>query len=279
MNTQRSEGCIESEEIDETIDPFVDVEIASDGEVGTNSNHSDTTGDDDSNSDGDGDGDGDITMGNNQIYDILLDSEVDPEDKDIVSDGEDLNRISHKGSIDDDHSDTTEDDGSHSEVDRDGDGDITMGNDQVHDFLLDPEADLEDMDVGSDRDAAGPEDGDREPAKFNHGFSRAGLGIVPPQPTRSADDGQLPPNLAGCVWVGEDWSCPYDAVFMAFWSLYKQSPTHWRNDWKQFAPEWNGPLGDNFDHLLILANTPIDARNHTEWFSRYRDRFCDQLHQ
>ena len=64
---------------------------------------------------------------------------------------------------------------------------------------------------------------------------------------------------------------------MTFWSLYRQSPVDWRDSWKQYAPEWNGPLSNNFDHLILLANTPISVRDHAEWFSQYRDRFRDQL--
>ena len=81
------------------------------------------------------------------------------------------------------------------------------------------------------------------------------LGVVPLLPTSNARDQrpQSPQYSAGCVWTQEDWSCSYDAVFMAFWSLYKQSSPSWRNDWLQRAPEWNIPLGDNFNHLIILT--------------------------
>ena len=209
--------------------------------------------------------------------DTLLDSDTDRKDEDIASDGEDITS-DVEGSVDNDHSYATDNDGAFSDADCDGDGDITMGDSRVCDILLDSVADAEEEDVGpDDGDDAGPEDGDKQLAESNCGLSGTELGIVPPRSTRTADDRQLPPNVAGCLWVGEDWSCPYDAAFMAFWSLYKYSPTHWRNDWKQSVPEWNRPLGNNFDHLLILANTPIDVRNHTEWFSRYRDRFRDQL--
>ena len=75
----------------------------------------------------------------------------------------------------------------------------------------------------------------------------------------------------------EDWSCPYDAVFMVFWVLYEQSSASWRNDWVQHAPDWNIPLKNNFDHLVILTNTPVDVQDCATWFSRYRDRFHDQL--
>ena len=66
---------------------------------------------------------------------------------------------------------------------------------------------------------------------------------------------------------------------MSFWSLYKQSSTGWRDDWKQHMPDWNTPLGNNFDHLIILMGTPVSVRDCAEWFSRYRDRFRNQLSQ
>lgn len=108
------------------------------------------------------------------------------------------------------------------------------------------------------------------------GFGTEELNIVPPWPTCSGGDKRLP-YTAGCVWTEEDWSCSYDAVFMAFWSLYEQSSPTWRNDWVQRAPEWNVPLGNNFDHLLILTDTPIGIQNRAKWFCCYRDRFRDQL--
>lgn len=40
---------------------------------------------------------------------------------------------------------------------------------------------------------------------------------------------------------------------------------------------WNTPLGNNLEHLIILADTPVSVRDRTEWFSRYRNRFRDQL--
>jgi hypothetical protein len=119
------------------------------------------------------------------------------------------------------------------------------------------------------------EDGDEEPLELNRQVT-VELGLVPPRPSCDTGDRQ-PPYTAGCVWTEEDWSCSYDAVFMAFWSLYEQSSPGWRNDWVRLTPEWNIPLSDNFNHLILLANTPIDVRDRTKWFSRYRDRFRDQL--
>ena len=66
---------------------------------------------------------------------------------------------------------------------------------------------------------------------------------------------------------------------MSFWSLYEQSSVGWRNDWILYAPDWNIPLGNNFDHLIILADTPVGACDRAEWFSYYRDRLHDQLSQ
>jgi len=271
-------GFTELDEINEDIDPFAGVEITSGEESSAEDDQSDTMGDGDNQSDATGDG-------NDQ--------------SDITGDG-------------DGRSTATGDGGDH--LDCDGDGDITMDNAQLHDILLDPDIDPEDEEIeledsdaepeddGPEDDGAEPEDddvgsngddtdpgdegqpedrpskvGDEELPEFNHGFRGVELGIVPPRPTRSADSRRLIPYAAGCVWVASDWSCPYDAVFMAFWSLYKQSPVDWRDGWKQYAPEWNGPLSNNFDHLILLANTPMSLQNHTEWFSQYRDRFRDQL--
>jgi hypothetical protein len=45
----------------------------------------------------------------------------------------------------------------------------------------------------------------------------------------------------------------------------------------RYAPDWNGLLGNNFDHLILLANTSVAPQDHAEWFCRYRDRYRDQL--
>ena len=130
------------------------------------------------------------------------------------------------------------------------------------------------------------EEGDEGPTNLrsNHGFDGVELGVVPPPPTRHEPCGRLGAGdqrshryTAGCVWTKEDWSCSYDAVFMAFWSLYEQSSSSWRDNWIQHTPDWNTPLSNNFDHLIILADTPVDARDRAGWFSHYRDRFRDQL--
>jgi hypothetical protein len=136
----------------------------------------------------------------------------------------------------------------------------------THNTLLDPvvDSECEDTDL---------EDEDEDAGELNRRFVIK-LGIVPPRPSRSSG---CPVYTAGCVWSEGDWSCAYDAVFMAFWSMYEQSSQVWRTDWIHLAPEWNVPLGNNFDHLVILTNTPVDAQDHTKWFSRYRDRFRDQL--
>ena len=82
-----------------------------------------------------------------------------------------------------------------------------------------------------------------------------------------------------CAWVMEDWSCSYDAVFLSFLSIYERSSADWRNDWIRHSRDWNTPLGNDFDHLIILTGTPVGTCDHAEWFSRYCDRFCDQLSQ
>lgn len=108
-------------------------------------------------------------------------------------------------------------------------------------------------------------------------FNGVELGIVPPTPAHGAGDRQPEPYRAGCKWTSADWSCSYDAVFMSFWVIYEQSSVGWRGNWIQHTPDWNTPLSDNFDHLVLLAGTQVNARDHTVWFSCYRDRFRDQL--
>ena len=44
-------------------------------------------------------------------------------------------------------------------------------------------------------------------------------------------------------------------------------------------PDWNTPLSNNFDHLIILMGTLVSVWDCAEWFSRYRNRFHDQLSQ
>jgi hypothetical protein len=51
----------------------------------------------------------------------------------------------------------------------------------------------------------------------------------------------------------------------------------WRDDWIRYAPDWNGPLGNNFDHFILLADTSVSTQDRADWFCHYRDRFRDQL--
>ena len=92
-----------------------------------------------------------------------------------------------------------------------------------------------------------------------------------------------PPHLqieAGCVWDRDNWSCAYDAVFMSFWSIYKNSPPGWRNEWRQQTSEWNDFLGEAFDSLLAAAQngqTSQAALSHK--FTFFREMFRDKLSQ
>ena len=105
----------------------------------------------------------------------------------------------------------------------------------------------------------------------------AELRVVPPAPTRGAEAQQSGRYSAGCKWTRENWSCPYDAMLMFLWSLYEQSSAGWRDEWVPHAIDWNGPLANNFDHLILLSDTPVDAHDRAIWFSHYRDSFRDQL--
>jgi hypothetical protein len=86
------------------------------------------------------------------------------------------------------------------------------------------------------------------------------------------------PFQAGCVWTKPDWSCAYDVVFMAFFTIYWQSSPNWRVDWRRQSPEWTPQLADNFDLLLETANSPeYSPKDLSMLFSRLRDQFRDQL--
>ena len=149
-------------------------------------------------------------------------------------------------------------------------GDETVGSDDRGTDSEDEGAYLTDEEM----DAEGYEN--KQPMDPGRWFNGTDLGIIPPVPTHQAED-QQPQYLAGCKWTSENWSCPYDAVFMSFWSIYKQSSPRWREDWVECSPDWNGPLGDNFDHLILLTRTPLNTDDQAAWFSRYRDHFRDQL--
>ena len=94
----------------------------------------------------------------------------------------------------------------------------------------------------------------------------------------TVENRQLPSNLeVGCVWDPDDYSCAFDAVFMAFYSMYGRSDQIWRNTWKGESPQWNVPLGNLFDLLLSIATNNYSPREHSSWFSRCRDIFRDQV--
>jgi hypothetical protein len=164
------------------------------------------------------------------------------------------------------------------------------------DILLDSatHSEEEDIDLEDESSDAGTEDGDVDTEEeelefrprenrneglvgFKDGFDGVELGFVPPPPAYRTGDRGSQRYTAGCVWTAEDWSCSYDAVFMAFWSIYEQSSIGWRNRWIRHIQDWNMPLGNNYDHLIILADTPVSGHDYTGWFSRYRDRFREQL--
>ena len=134
----------------------------------------------------------------------------------------------------------------------------------------------EGMDIDGEEDNRASRQEDEDGGRgFNHWFDGVEFGIVPPAPTCGTENRQPQQYRAGCKWVSADWSCSYDAVFMSFWAIYEQSSANWRSNWIQHVPEWNTPLSNNFDHLILLADTPVNCRDYTMWFSRYRDRFRD----
>ena len=179
------------------------------------------------------------------------------------------------------------DDGSYPETDTPMDDVLTedvLLDSVIHSEVEDTHPDDEDTDpegegtdgMEEDREVRRREDGDRG---FEYGFDGVELGFVPPLPTHGAGDQWAQRYTAGCTWVMEDWSCSYDAIFMSFWSIYEQSSADWRDDWRRQSQDWNTPLSNNFDHLIILTGTLVDAHGCAEWFSRYRDHFRGQLFQ
>ncbi|KAF9779018.1 hypothetical protein BJ322DRAFT_1113877 [Thelephora terrestris] len=210
-------------------------------------------------------------------FDPFVGVEITPDVGDSVNDdncsipgGDDDNDgvRSNVGSGSDEFPNTDDDDDVASNTD------IVADEVSAHHISLDPVVDSECEDIGCEGEDA--DEGDEELMESNHAFA-VKLGVVPPRSTRDAGC-QLPsPYTAGCTWSREDWSCSYDAVFMAFWSLYEQSSQNWRCNWRERALEWNGPLGENFDHLIILAATPVSIQDRMGWFCRYRDRLRNQL--
>ena len=183
--------------------------------------------------------------------------------------------------------DNESDNGDHSDLDSEydedescshsnigSDVDIVMDDISAHHISLDSVIDSECEDLDPEDEVA--EEGGKGLIELNRTFA-VELGVVPPQSACNAGDQRPPPYTAGCIWTREDWSCSYDAIFMTFWSLYEQSSESWRRDWIECAPDWNTPLGHNFDHLIILAGTPVSAEDRTRWFCRYRDCLRDRL--
>ena len=193
MNAQYSETSTEPEEIDENTDPFIGVDIGSDMECSDDSDsHSDMV----DNSD---ESHSDISHNDTTVCDILLDSTINSEDEDIDDGGTD----SECEDTDSEHEDV---DSKREDTGFEDEGVGTQGKEELEGRLGEGKYE-ESVDPG-------------------YGFN-VDLDVVPPQPTHGVVGRRPPPYTAGCVWTKEDWSCSYDAVFMAFWSLYEQSPTSW----------------------------------------------------
>ena len=82
------------------------------------------------------------------------------------------------------------------------------------------------------------------------------------------------------MWSAGNWSCAYDAVFMAFWSLYRGSSSSWRKQWRRQAPRWANFLGAAFDSLLSMNQHAHTSRAVlSQEFTSFRDKFRDELFQ
>ena len=229
----------EPDELDNISDPFADIEIASDA---------------------DGSNDGDD--GNNAASPTVVSH--DDDDPSILRTIENL---------------ILENDVLLDSATNSGDESVDFEDEETDSEVEDADFLDEGMNVGGEGDNRASQQEDEEGGRgtLNHWFDGVEFGVVPPAPTCSTGDRQLQKYRAGCRWVSADWSCSYDAVFMSFWAIYEQSSASWRGNWIQHRSEWNTPLSNNFDHLILLADTPVNSHDYAMWFSRYRDRFRDQL--
>jgi hypothetical protein len=89
------------------------------------------------------------------------------------------------------------------------------------------------------------------------------------------DDNQ-PLFEAGCVWTANDYSCAYDAVFMAFFSTYRRSSLLWQECWRAESTV-NEFLADRFTWIFEGLASDLDFFALSARFSEYRDDFRDWM--
>jgi hypothetical protein len=82
----------------------------------------------------------------------------------------------------------------------------------------------------------------------------------------------------GCVWDGPNYSCAYDSVFMATFSLYRYANPPWRQRWRGTS-NFNQMLAGLFDNILTTMRVPPLRRQLPSLFNTYRDQVRDYLHE
>lgn len=98
--------------------------------------------------------------------------------------------------------------------------------------------------------------------------------LGPDPPTAMADNRTT--KDYGCVWDGPNYSCAFDAVFMATFSTYRYADQPWRQQW-QDSSNFNHTLAGLFDNLLTTMQMPLLRRQLPFLFNMYRDQVHDHL--
>ena len=85
-----------------------------------------------------------------------------------------------------------------------------------------------------------------------------------------------PLSEAGCLWMANDWSCAFDAVFMALFSIYRRSSLLWQECWRAESMI-NEFLVEQFDRIFEAFSSDLDFFTLSTLFSECRDNFCDWM--
>ena len=85
-----------------------------------------------------------------------------------------------------------------------------------------------------------------------------------------------PLSEAGCLWMANDWSCAFDAVFMALFSIYRRSSLLWQECWRAESTI-NEFLVEQFDRIFEAFSSDLDFFTLSTLFSECRDNFRDWM--
>ena len=80
----------------------------------------------------------------------------------------------------------------------------------------------------------------------------------------------------GCVWDGPNYSCAFDSVFMATFSMYHYADPPWRQRWRD-SSNFNFMVAGLFDNTLTTMQIPLLHRRLPSLFNKYQDRVRDHL--